>query len=42
MSAIFSPHSPVPDYIKSTVETAMKIHQMENDGDILAFLTGQV
>jgi len=24
------------------VETAMKIHQMENDGDILAFLTGQV
>uniref|UniRef100_A0A8C9FBL1 DEAH-box helicase 35 n=1 Tax=Pavo cristatus TaxID=9049 RepID=A0A8C9FBL1_PAVCR len=34
-------YSPVPDYIKSTVETAMKIHQMENDGDILAFLTGQ-
>lgn len=42
MSAILSPCSPIPDYIKSTVETAMKIHQMENDGDILAFLTGQV
>lgn len=42
VSALFSPHSPVPDYIKSTVETAMKIHQMESDGDILAFLTGQV
>ncbi|XP_010165678.1 probable ATP-dependent RNA helicase DHX35, partial [Antrostomus carolinensis] len=38
---IFYIQSPVPDYIKSTVETAMKIHQMENDGDILAFLTGQ-
>ncbi|KAG8513345.1 putative ATP-dependent RNA helicase DHX35 [Galemys pyrenaicus] len=33
--------SPVPDYIKSTVETVMKIHQTEGDGDILAFLTGQ-
>ncbi|KAJ7400248.1 putative ATP-dependent RNA helicase DHX35 [Pitangus sulphuratus] len=39
---IFYLQSPVPDYIKSTVETTMKIHQMENDGDILAFLTGQV
>ncbi|XP_062466073.1 probable ATP-dependent RNA helicase DHX35 isoform X3 [Pezoporus occidentalis] len=38
---IFYIQSPVPDYVKSTVETAMKIHQMENDGDILAFLTGQ-
>ncbi|NXC43556.1 DHX35 helicase, partial [Penelope pileata] len=38
---IFYIQSPVPDYIKSTVETAMKIHQTENDGDILAFLTGQ-
>ncbi|NXP86753.1 DHX35 helicase, partial [Passerina amoena] len=38
---IFYLQSPVPDYIKSTVETTMKIHQMENDGDILAFLTGQ-
>ncbi|OXB63089.1 hypothetical protein ASZ78_005432, partial [Callipepla squamata] len=41
VSSVFSLCSPVPDYIKSTVETAMKIHQMENDGDILAFLTGQ-
>ncbi|NWY57724.1 DHX35 helicase, partial [Chionis minor] len=38
---IFYIQSPVPDYIKSTVETVMKIHQMEHDGDILAFLTGQ-
>ncbi|KAI1233316.1 hypothetical protein IHE44_0004486 [Lamprotornis superbus] len=38
---IFYLQSPVPDYLKSTVETTMKIHQMESDGDILAFLTGQ-
>jgi ATP-dependent RNA helicase DDX35 len=34
--------SPVPDYIKATVDTVVKIHQTEGDGDILAFLTGQV
>lgn len=39
---LFFPNSPVPDYVKSTVETVMKIHQTEGDGDILAFLTGQV
>ncbi|XP_032701635.1 probable ATP-dependent RNA helicase DHX35 isoform X3 [Lontra canadensis] len=39
---IFYLQSPVPDYIRSTVETVMKIHQTEGDGDILAFLTGQV
>ncbi|XP_073861419.1 probable ATP-dependent RNA helicase DHX35 isoform X4 [Macaca fascicularis] len=39
---IFYLQSPVPDYIKSTVETVVKIHQTEGDGDILAFLTGQV
>ncbi|XP_039179611.1 probable ATP-dependent RNA helicase DHX35 isoform X3 [Crotalus tigris] len=33
--------SPVPDYVKSTVETVMKIHNSEGDGDILTFLTGQ-
>ncbi|KAM8774926.1 putative ATP-dependent RNA helicase DHX35 [Rhynchonycteris naso] len=38
---IFYLQSPVPDYIKSTVDTVMKIHQTEGDGDILAFLTGQ-
>ncbi|XP_040837404.1 probable ATP-dependent RNA helicase DHX35 isoform X1 [Ochotona curzoniae] len=38
---VFYLQSPVPDYIKSTVETVMKIHQTEADGDILAFLTGQ-
>lgn len=35
-------HSPVPDYVKATVETVMKIHETEDDGDVLAFLTGQV
>ncbi|XP_078508280.1 putative ATP-dependent RNA helicase DHX35 isoform X1 [Lissotriton helveticus] len=38
---VFHTQSPVPDYMKSTVETVMKIHQTEKDGDILAFLTGQ-
>lgn len=42
MICLICPFSPVPDYIKSTVETVMKIHQTEGDGDILAFLTGQV
>uniref|UniRef100_S4RH71 RNA helicase n=1 Tax=Petromyzon marinus TaxID=7757 RepID=S4RH71_PETMA len=32
---------PVPDYVKTTVETIMKIHNDAADGDILAFLTGQ-
>ncbi|XP_069508390.1 probable ATP-dependent RNA helicase DHX35 isoform X2 [Ambystoma mexicanum] len=39
---VFHTQSPVPDYMKSTVETVMKIHQTEKEGDILAFLTGQV
>ncbi|KAG8131811.1 hypothetical protein E2320_009714 [Naja naja] len=38
---VFYIQSPVPDYVKSTVETVMKIHNSEGDGDILAFLTGQ-
>lgn len=33
--------SPVPDYLKSTVDTVMGIHREEPHGDILAFLTGQ-
>ncbi|KAG8200740.1 hypothetical protein JTE90_022345 [Oedothorax gibbosus] len=32
---------PVPDYIKASVETAIKIHESEQPGDILIFLTGQ-
>ena len=32
---------PIPDYVKGTVETAVKIHQNEREGDILAFLTGK-
>ena len=32
---------PVPDYLKATVETVMKIHHNEKEGDVLAFLTGQ-
>lgn len=38
----FSIPSPVPDYVKATVETVLKIHETEDDGDVLAFLTGQV
>ncbi|XP_068707056.1 probable ATP-dependent RNA helicase DHX35 [Montipora foliosa] len=33
--------SPVPDYLKTTVDTVMGIHKQESQGDILAFLTGQ-
>eukprot|EP00112_Aurelia_sp_Birch-Aquarium-sp1_P003315 Seg1370.10_Seg1370.9 transcript_id=Seg1370.10_Seg1370.9/GoldUCD/mRNA.D3Y31 product="putative ATP-dependent RNA helicase DHX35" protein_id=Seg1370.10_Seg1370.9/GoldUCD/D3Y31 len=33
--------SPVPNYLKSTVETVMSIHKEEPTGDVLAFLTGQ-
>ncbi|KAJ9594469.1 hypothetical protein L9F63_014081, partial [Diploptera punctata] len=32
---------PVPDYVKATVDTVIKIHLNEPMGDILAFLTGQ-
>ncbi|XP_052062494.1 probable ATP-dependent RNA helicase DHX35 isoform X1 [Mytilus californianus] len=32
---------PVPDYLKCTVETVMKVHNSEKEGDVLAFLTGQ-
>jgi len=33
--------SPVPDYLKATVDTVMGIHKEEPHGDILAFVTGQ-
>jgi len=32
--------SPCPDYVKGCVETVLKIHQREAQGDILVFLTG--
>uniref|UniRef100_A0A4W3JJF1 Probable ATP-dependent RNA helicase DHX35 n=2 Tax=Callorhinchus milii TaxID=7868 RepID=A0A4W3JJF1_CALMI len=38
---IFYSLSPAPDYVKATVDTVMKIHQNESEGDVLAFLTGQ-
>lgn len=31
---------PVPDYVKATVDTIIKIHHNETPGDVLAFLTG--
>lgn len=31
---------PVADYVKGVVDTALKIHENEEPGDILAFLTG--
>ncbi|XP_065064224.1 probable ATP-dependent RNA helicase DHX35 [Rhopilema esculentum] len=38
---IFYIQSPVPDYLKATVETVLSIHKDEPVGDVLAFLTGQ-
>lgn len=38
---IFYALDPVPDYVKATVETVMKIHSSEPPGDVLCFLTGQ-
>ncbi|OXA52772.1 putative ATP-dependent RNA helicase DHX35 [Folsomia candida] len=32
---------PVPDYVKESVNTVVKIHEREDRGDILVFLTGQ-
>ncbi|CAH1778822.1 unnamed protein product, partial [Owenia fusiformis] len=37
---VFYSLDPVPDYVKATVETVMKIHHKEPEGDVLAFLTG--
>lgn len=38
---IYYKDEPVPDYVKGTVETVVKIHRTEPAGDILVFLTGQ-
>jgi len=32
---------PVPNYVKDAVNTVVKIHEREEKGDILVFLTGQ-
>jgi pre-mRNA-splicing factor ATP-dependent RNA helicase DHX15/PRP43 len=32
---------PVDDYIESSIQTAVRIHQYEKEGDILLFLTGE-
>ncbi|XP_034933908.1 probable ATP-dependent RNA helicase DHX35 [Chelonus insularis] len=37
---IFYIEEPIADYVKSVVDTALKIHENEDSGDILAFLTG--
>ncbi|XP_043488976.1 probable ATP-dependent RNA helicase DHX35 [Polistes fuscatus] len=37
---IFYVREPVPNYVTSVVDTALKIHEVEEPGDILAFLTG--
>ena len=34
--------SPVPDYVRVTIDTIAVIHKQEAHGDVLAFLTGQV
>jgi len=38
---VFYAESPLPEYIKGSVETVIKIHESQPDGDILLFLTGQ-
>lgn len=38
---IFYSIDPVPDYVKDSVATVIKIHETEGKGDILVFLTGQ-
>lgn len=38
---VFYSQEPVPDYVKATVDTIIKIHENEPFGDILAFLTSQ-
>lgn len=38
---LFVFEEPVPDYVKGTVDTVLKVHATEGQGDILAFLTGQ-
>uniref|UniRef100_A0A915KID7 ATP-dependent RNA helicase DHX35 n=1 Tax=Romanomermis culicivorax TaxID=13658 RepID=A0A915KID7_ROMCU len=38
---IFYKKNPVADYLRETVNTVLKIHKLEAEGDILSFLTGQ-
>ena len=38
---IFYTPKPVTDYLASALETVMKIHKEEPEGDILLFLTGE-
>lgn len=38
---IYFSDEPVADYLKASVETAIKIHEKMTSGDILIFLTGQ-
>jgi len=38
---VFYSAIPVPDYVQEAVNTVIKIHENEEDGDVLVFLTGQ-
>lgn len=38
---IFYTDRPVQDYLSSAIETVLKIHKSEPEGDILLFLTGE-
>lgn len=42
LKSLYVVPSPVPDYVKATVETVVKIHEADDTGDVLVFLTGQV
>jgi len=38
---IFYSQEPEPDYIEAAINTVVKIHQHEEEGDVLVFLTGE-
>ena len=38
---VFYTKNPVADYVKSTIDVILQLHLTEEEGDILAFLTGQ-
>lgn len=37
----FYTQEPEPDYVEAAIRTVLMIHQAEDEGDILVFLTGE-
>lgn len=40
VETLYTP-KPVQDYLNASIETVLKIHKEEPEGDILLFLTGE-